>query len=162
MRITSRWGKSLDRQPFAHQPFALHGRGCVRALRVNRLRHHAAQFVEGTALLRPLLFRLVRRWTLCRRMGDGADPAVGSGPRRGSLFSFDRTLNHEISRRLRSHHYHRRIVALRLAEQKMKVPGHHNVSHHNETITTPQLLLTSAAPYVVENRPSCRALFTSA
>src|ERR1700690_592083 len=78
MRITLRWGKSRE-----YQPFPLHGGGGVRAFRVDRLRHHAAQFDDSAGEVRPLLLRPLRGWGFCRGLGDGADPAVA-----GAQFAF--------------------------------------------------------------------------
>src|SRR5258708_1746121 len=82
MRITLRWEKSRD------QLVALLGCGGVRAGCVGGVWHHAAQFDDGAGALRSLLLRPVRRWSLCGRMGDGADSAVGKGSCQLSAVSF--------------------------------------------------------------------------
>ncbi len=73
MRITLRWGRSRD-----HQLVALFGCSGVRVVRVGGLRHHAAQYDEGTGTLRFLLLRYVRRRSFCGGLGDGADSPVAA------------------------------------------------------------------------------------
>jgi hypothetical protein len=71
MRITLPWGRNRD-------PHLVAFLGCsgVRVFRIDRLRHHPAQFHHGTSEVRPLLLRAVCRRRVCCGMGDGAHSAV--------------------------------------------------------------------------------------